>query len=182
MKKNKQKGNITLILLIIAILVIIGLIFYIQKIKSRDDKVVKEDSVVLENEDKTKNASATINNIKLQNIDVQSSLVEKATGYIKSIYTKNNRNYIDIDYIIIESCMKTNPGNCPNGVSVKNDNTLIRTFELSSNVIVKTNGNNVGYTGLVKIFQDKNDYRGLNPWDVIIKDGLITDAVEHFMP
>jgi len=69
---------------------------------------------------------------------------EKAIGYLKKIYTKGGKNYIDIDYIqwlsgdVAEKAMRED-GQCPkkgecivlNDYYIRNQNPLIRTFEVA---------------------------------------------------
>lgn len=69
---------------------------------------------------------------------------EKAIGYLKKVYTKNGKNYIDIDYIqwlsgdTAEKAMRED-GECPkkgecivlNDYYIRNQNPLIRTFEVA---------------------------------------------------
>ncbi len=183
MIKNIKKGNISTILLFVAVVIIISLLFYINKLKNENLNINQENK---ENEINTNIINTSTSSIKtqLKNIDVQSNLVEKAVGFIKKVYTKNDRNYIDIDYIIIENCMKTKPNDCPNGISYKNDNPLIRTFELSPNLIINIQGGaeSINYSDFVKIMQDKEDYRSLNPWGIVVKNGLIVEMNEVFLP
>lgn len=69
---------------------------------------------------------------------------EKAIGYIKKVYTKGGKNYIDIDYVqwltgdAAEQAMRED-GQCPkkgecivlNDYYIRNQNPLIRTFEVA---------------------------------------------------
>lgn len=180
MKINKQKGNTTSILLIIAVLVIIGLLIYIQKIKSTDGRVIDEEATAFENKNTNITTGTTSKDVSLKNVDVQSSLVEKATGFVRKVYTKNGRNYIDIDYIVLENCIRNQ--DCPSGNKLINDNTLIRTFELSSNIRIKLQGGkNISYSEFLGIMQNKNDYRSSNPWDIIINtESVIMEISENY--
>jgi hypothetical protein len=69
---------------------------------------------------------------------------EKAIGFLKKVYAKNGKNYIDIDYVqwlsgdVAEKAMRED-GMCPktgecivyNDYYIRNQNPLIRTFEVS---------------------------------------------------
>lgn len=69
---------------------------------------------------------------------------EKAIGYLKKVYTKGGKNYLDIDYIqwlsgdVAEKAMRED-GMCPktgecivyNDYYIRNVNPLIRTFEVA---------------------------------------------------
>lgn len=59
---------------------------------------------------------------------------EKQIGYIKSIYSKDNTDYLTIDYVQWTSC---DADDCIASIKVINDNPLIRTFPMSKNVQVK---------------------------------------------
>jgi len=69
--------------------------------------------------------------------------IEKQIGFVKNIYQKDGKYYLDIDYIQwlsnfpVQNC--SNIGlSAPNGYCIINDNPLIRTLEIDSSASVKT--------------------------------------------
>lgn len=87
---------------------------------------------------------------------------EKNMGYIKKIYAKNGKNYLDIDYIQwlygqeAEKAMRED-GRCPKSGEcivyddyyIRNQNPLIRTFEIAPDVAIKMQTFNSENEGLV---------------------------------
>lgn len=83
-----------------------------------------------------KNDSDNPNYLNLPSLKIEESTKsEKQIGYIKSIYSKDNTNYLTIDYVQWTHC---DTDDCVQSIKVINDNPLIRTFPISNNVIVKT--------------------------------------------
>lgn len=114
------------------------------------------------------------------------SINESSSGYIKSVYAKSGKSYLDIDYIEIIA-------GGPNGTSVRNNNTKIRTFEISPAVKITlqndfidgqlTSGNYViSFDKFISIISDTKDIRTNNPWDVVIKNNLIISITGNFRP
>lgn len=111
---------------------------------------------------------------------------EKATGIVESAYTKEGKNYIEIDYITF----RHEAGDMPWGTTV-NDSDEIRTIEVSQNAAIKlrnkmvngimtTGDYSVGFEEFKNIFNTPNDFRKLNPWDISIKNGIIFEIIENF--
>jgi hypothetical protein len=111
---------------------------------------------------------------------------ESVSGFIKSAYTKNGKNYVDIDYITF----RHESGDMP-WSTIINDNPKIRTFEVSANVKislqndyingVSTTGNYIiGFDKFKLIISDTNDIRTNNPWNIVVKDNLIISITENF--
>jgi len=81
------------------------------------------------------NDSDNPNYLNLPSLKIEESTKsEKQIGYIKSIYSKNNTNYLTIDYVQWLPC---DTDDCVQSIKVVNDNPLIRTFPISKNVQVK---------------------------------------------
>lgn len=111
---------------------------------------------------------------------------EKADGIINAAYVKNGKNYIDIDYINF----RHEKGDMPWGTIV-NDNPQIRTFEVSPDALIKlsnkkingvmTSGEYVAQFNEFKdIFNSKEDFRGGNPWVIVLKNGVVIEIQENF--
>jgi hypothetical protein len=119
---------------------------------------------------------------------------ESASGIIKSVYAKSGKNYLDIDYVEFVS-------GGPNGVNMINNNSKIRTFEISdfTKLLVssfcvdknKCTGEEkqiLTFDQFSNIFNIKDysinnvNYLKSNPWDIIVKDGVVVEISEHFMP
>jgi len=191
--KNSQKGFVVPALLtIIALLVISGGI-YVYKNNTASAPVIEPDTQInsrITNSENTPNTS-------LQNpqptekviTTTNSSLVsEKASGIIKSVYSKDGTNYLDIDYVAI------NPNWKPGGMSESsytNDNTKIRTFEISKDVKIFAADSTLltfkkfsdffiqtGVVNGVKQFQ----YQAYNPWDIEVLNGEVVKITEHYLP
>ncbi len=96
MKKNKQNGGVTLILLIIAVLVIVGLVIYTQKSKLFvDDKIIDEDVMVLENKNENISTSTTKNT--QSDLDIYQN--GEHQGTINKVYKNNDGSvFVDVDF------------------------------------------------------------------------------------
>ena len=108
---------------------------------------------------------------------------EKATGIIKSVYKKEGNNYLDIDYILMNSDWK------PNGVSgspYTNESSKIRTFEISSNVEITISDRNqkISFLDFSNCFipTSQFNYMSLNPWSIEIENGIVVKIHELFLP
>ena len=119
-------------------------------------------------------------------IKTNTSANEEAFGFIKAVYTKGDKNYIDIDFITI----RHEVGDMPWGTIV-NDGVNIKNFELSQNVSIELNnkivngimttGNyNIGFSEFREIFNSQDDFRSMNPWIVSIKNEVIVEIRENF--
>lgn len=88
---------------------------------------------------------------------------ERQMGYIKKVYTKGGKNYLDIDYIqwltgdAAEKAMRED-GKCPragecivyDGYYIRNQNPLIRTFEISPDAAITMQTYNIETTGQIQ--------------------------------
>jgi hypothetical protein len=127
--------------------------------------------------DSSKNTSATVS--------------EQASGLIKNAYTKNGKNYIDIDYVSFEH----KEGDMPWGTLI-NKNPKIRTFEVSDtariyieNKYVEGQLSSVGdsfeysdFSDLVTIFTENrvSDFRVNGLWNIIVLNGKVVRIEENF--
>lgn len=132
-----------------------------------------------------KKKDTVISNVSTSTM-IQATTTEVAIGFVESVYVKNGKNYIDIDYIIL----RHEDGDMPWGTIV-NENTKIRTFELSQNSSIKlknkmVNGTmttgeySISFNEFKQIFNNKDDFRVTNPWDIKVKDGVIVEITENF--
>jgi len=169
--KNSQKGSATTIVLIvvIALLVIAGGIYLYKN--------------------NTATVPVSVNTGTQQSDQVQqqiaSTTTEKASGIIKSVYSKSGKNYIDIDYVEFVA-------GGPDGSRTINNNPQIRTFEISPNakfivgspattpVTFQEFSNLFISTGIINGVS--TDYQKYNPWDIVIVNGAVTQITEHFVP
>lgn len=137
---------------------------------------------------------------------VEKPVTEKQIGYIKSVYTKGNKEYLDIDYIqwltgeegidaAIEDEECTRREDClPNGFYIRNQNPKIRTFEISSNVEVRMqtlswapDGNfnfneSISYERFKDVFS--RNVRSLQEllYNITIQNSVITKIVQQYVP
>ena len=108
------------------------------------------------------------------------TVTEKASGIIKSAYSKSGKNYIDIDFI------ELNPKWAPGGMSgqvYQNSNTKIRTFEISPSakfVVGSPATVSVTYSEFQKLFTT-DTYQKLNPWDISVVNSVMVEIKEHFI-
>jgi len=137
---------------------------------------------------------------------------EKAMGYIKAVYEKDGKRYLDIDYVqyltgdeAIRAIREDgkcspdiypDPSYCiPNGYYIRNQNPKIRTFEISKNVeiLMQTYG-----SGKCHVRQNEKvsyeifkSFWGSNPtcvhlkdlpYNVEVKNGIVTKITEQFIP
>ena len=112
---------------------------------------------------------------------VDSLVTENVTGIIKGIVENmtSGKKYINIDYVTI------NPNWKPGGMSgsiYTNDNTQIRTFEISNDTkFIIDQNKNITLSEFQNIFTTA-EYRANNPWDIVINNGFITEVKEHCIP
>jgi hypothetical protein len=92
---------------------------------------------------------------------------EKQIGYIKKVYAKSGKNYLDVDYIqwltgsAAEKAMRED-NQCPkagecivlNDYYIRNQNPLVRTFEISPDVKVVMQTYGAEQTGIVNNSQE----------------------------
>lgn len=102
-----------------------------------------------------------------------------ASGIIKSVYSKIDNNYIDINYV-------TFSGSCPNGPCMKNADSVIRTFKISPTAkFITQNGSSISFSDFQKFFDisgPDTPYQKSNPWDIVVTGGEVTQITEHFLP
>jgi len=123
-----------------------------------------------------------------------SPLTEKASGFIKQVYDKDGKNFLDIDYIqwlTEEDCKAKNLECNPNGYLVLNQNTQIRTFEISDDVDIiadmynnmETNGIKMFYETFKSIFAiDSNSYSKDSIYWITTEDNIVTSIREQYQP
>ena len=110
---------------------------------------------------------------------------EKQIGYVKKVYAKNGKNYLDIDYIqwltgaAAEKAMRED-GQCPkagecivfDGYYIRNQNPLMRTFEIAPDAKIVMQTYNAEQTGIVMDNQEIifDQFKG------IFSSGTVSDA------
>lgn len=108
-------------------------------------------------------------------------------GYIKKAYTKNGKNYIDIDYIVW-----IDDPSMPNNFRIQNDNPLIRTFEVSPNAkitLLSATDPAVSFPGDFEVFTLLDDpnfeyarwYSGA-PYTITLDGDIITEITMRYTP
>lgn len=134
---------------------------------------------------------------------------ERQMGYIKKVYPQNGKNYLDIDYIqwltgdVAEKAMRED-GECPktgecivlDDYYIRNQNSLIRTFEISPDVQIFMQTYGIGEEGgdiswnqpitfnqLRRVF-DTNSKPHLKsvPYIVEIQNKKIVKITEQYIP
>lgn len=180
--KNTQKGFSTLLGIIILLVIAGGVYFYTQDTPKeiKEEATIENDSFSAGTEKKVVNENPA--SIEEESIPVPKEIItEKASGIITAIYTKNTKNYLDIDYVEFNQNWK--PGGM-SGSAYENNNPKIRTFEISSDAkfIVGSPANKtISFAEFEQLFAKPNNYQSGNPWDIVITDGIITQITEHFV-
>jgi hypothetical protein len=133
---------------------------------------------------------------------------EKQIGYVKKVYAKGGKNYLDIDYIqwltgaAAEQAMRED-GQCPktgecsvfDDYYIRNQNPLVRTFEISPDVKIVMQTYGAEQTGVVMNNQEisldqfkdicsSNSQSGLKdvPYIVEILNQQIVKITEQYIP
>lgn len=123
---------------------------------------------------------------------------EKAGGFIKQVYTKNGKHFLDIDYIqwlTEKDCKEKNLECNYNGYLILNQNTKIRTFEISQNVAItgdiynnlndqgNVDGVSLSYEDFKKIFAVNSSSESKNSmyWITVDKN-IVTNIKEQYQP
>lgn len=114
-------------------------------------------------------------------------------GYIKGISFSNENYSMKIDYVQwISPC--SSDIECPNGYEIINDNPLVRTLSISNGVIIKMqtyshdssgNFNSNEVISLLKLknfVNDKNSTNSGTPFWITLKNGVITEITEQYIP
>ena len=124
-------------------------------------------------------------------------VVEKQIGYIKSISSKDGKNYLVIDYVQWVNCTSDASDSCPNDYKIVNDNPLLRTFPIASDAEVKLqtysydSGGNFNWNQVVPLAtltnalngQTKNYHaKNLLYWITLDNNGVVTSIAEQYRP
>ncbi|PIU82141.1 hypothetical protein COS69_00855 [Candidatus Kaiserbacteria bacterium CG06_land_8_20_14_3_00_49_31] len=130
---------------------------------------------------------------------------EKAMGYIKTVYDKNGKKYLDIDYVQwlshsdntcwIGSELSGVPQCTPNGYLIVNQNPKIKTFEISKNAEITMQtyaseqchvefNEKISYE-IFKSFWGNNPsctHLKSMPYNIEAQNGIITKIIEQYIP
>jgi len=133
-----------------------------------------------------------------ETVDTTTPVSEKAIGFIKQVYTKNGKNYLDIDYVqwlTEKDCEEKNLECNANGFLILNKNTKIRTFEISQNAKIvgdiyahldnqeSINGVNLSYADFKNIFDiSSNSYSKKSMYWIVVETDIITRIQEQYQP
>jgi len=135
--------------------------------------------------------------------------VEKQIGYIKNVYEKDGKRYLDIDYVQYlsgEEAIKAmkedgkcpadiypDPTQCiPNGYYIRNQNPKIRTFEISKDAeISRTTAFEysssgikiINYNEFKNLFAARDSYfKSTIPFHIEILNDVVVKITEQFIP
>jgi hypothetical protein len=112
-------------------------------------------------------------------------------GYIKNIYTKNSKYYIDIDYV-----QWVNDSSQPNGFKIVNDNSLIKTLELNQQALITLidwtdkgmTTPKISFDEFIRVFKQTSPEFNISnfatqPFDITFdKDGLVNKISLRYTP
>jgi len=184
MKNNKGFGSIAVLIIIVAVLAIGGIVYYEGK-SSKTVPVVEENQVI---------NNASNNKPHESNYDQNGEYI----GYIKSISYSSGNYSLTIDYIQMNSCTPPSNGSgCENGYEIVNDNPLIRTFPIASNVnittITKPTGDGlysdpelhqepISIEFFKPLFQNNMIWTQNIPFWITLNNGIITEITEQYIP
>ena len=177
MKQNIKNSGFALpvaVLIIFGLLVVGGGIYYVTQSSDQNMDVVVNSTV----DSETMNEEDALVNLNSNtNVEVGESEEEEVEGedvsdqpaYLINAYSQNNKNYIDVDYIEVLSGSaslqaQVAAGDCPNVNDCydfpngykKNQNPLVRTFEVSANAPIKSAWNPYPETNFITFTEFKN--------------------------
>lgn len=186
-------------LLILSNLALIG-VFYWQKLNIESElsslqqqiNELNNQQVQLQTQDEIKNDVIT------QEPEETKQLVsEKTIGYVKKVYDKNSKRFLDIDYVQwLDSKECSARGlSAPNGYCIENQNTKIRSFEISGSVQIKVDtlnhaadgnfnfGESISYPTFKNLFAvNSNSSLKDSLYWVVIEDSIIKNISEQYTP
>jgi hypothetical protein len=183
MKKNKGVATVLIIVAVLAVLAVGGVAYYLGK---NSNIAVKNTPVNQNNVESTPVVNSNITSNKTTS-ETSDALNGKYTGYIKSISTENGKNSLVIDYVQMVSCeYDVTTDSCPDGYRIVNNNPLLRTFPISSNVKVTMDTNATAATSslsaLINILHQLNSGAKGDLCSIMLKNGVVTDITEVYLP
>jgi hypothetical protein len=169
---NKQKGFIVpIVVVIVALIIIVGGYIYYNRNNGFETTPLKPIP--------TSNIPAVVSNLPTSTQQNNDILNINESGIIKSVYTQSGKNYMEIDYVTLNTSWK--PGGM-SGPAYTNDNKQIRTFEISNDAkYIIDQGKIITLSEFSNLFTVK-DYRVANPWDIVITNSVVTQIAEHYLP
>ena len=140
--------------------------------------------------------------------EVANPITEKAMGYIKTVYERNGKRYLDIDYVqwlTGDEAIKAmrEDGKCsvdiypdstyciPNGFYIQNQNPKIRTFKISKNAEItrvtafdfSPSGKKViTYEEFKNLFTAEDSYFRNIPFHIEVVDDFVVKITERYIP
>jgi len=198
-KKHSIVKHVIISLLILGNLSLAG-VFYWQKLsfESKLQNLQLQISELNNQQVPPKSQNTIESDTVVQESEVVEQLVsEKAIGYIKRVYDKNGKRFLDIDYIQwlnSEECAAKKIS-APNGYCIENVNTKIRSFEISQNIQIKVDtlsyaadgnfnfGESISSPTFKNLFAvDSNSLLKESLYWVVVKDSVITSISEQYQP
>lgn len=172
-----------------------------QQAEKRNSNSTAQSERIIALEAEVNKLQSQVNDLKpIPNID--SSLNEKAVGYIKLVYDQSGKKYLDIDYVqwlsgeaaraaAIED-KGCKPEECiPNGYYIRNRNAQLRTYEISEKAIVLslegdlTQGKAITLKHFIEIFEDtaqSTQWLRESLYDIEVKEGIVTRIAQRYQP
>ena len=220
-KSNQNvKNGLAILLVVIIALVVGGGGYYWRQIEITTVDMEKENAA----KEATNQAQKQIDSLQKQIAQLQSQQAEttetsaepvqkvvvadeKALGYITKVYDKDDKRYLDIDYIqwltgedakkaMVEDGLCISISDCivTNDYHIKNQNPKIRTFEISAEtkiymqtLDIETEGINwdqeITYDRFKGLFTTEViERQQYIPYHISIKDGVIIEIAEQYIP
>lgn len=197
---NKKTVYVIISILILVNIALVGLILWQrQDYKQITQSLQQQINILSQQPDQTPIPEDNQVDIEIEEVVPTSSLVlEKTSGFIKKVYDKDGKKYLDIDYIQWlneEDCKAKNLECNPNGYLILNQNTQIRSFEISPNVDIladiynhledqeNINGVNMSYEEFKSIFSvNSNSYSKDSIYWITTDNNIVTSIKEQYQP
>jgi len=194
MKFRRAFAPIAVLLAVVVILVAGGAYYYLHK--SSQNEVSQIASQPSENNEQTSNNQTPTSTLS-------PTPTSSAIGYIKNVYDANGKSYLDIDYI---QWLSYSAGTCwvgtekpsvpecgPDGYSIVNENSQVRTFEISNDVQIETqNYTSCSWdvTHTVNLLTFRGFWSGnascpeirTQPYTIELESGVVVKITEAYTP
>lgn len=193
---NKKLVYILISLLILINMFLIGLFLWQKRDFEQINQNLQQQINTL-NKQRDQAPSSETNQMDITDEEIvptNTQVSEKNSGIIKQVYDNNGKKYLDIDYIqwlTEEDCKAKNIECNPNGYLVLNENTQIRTFEISNDVEIiadiysnmETYGVKMSYETFKSIFAvNSNSYSKDSIYWITTENNIVTSIKEQYQP